>query len=235
MASKSNPQVTVLMSVYNGQKYLREAIDSILNQTFKDFEFLIIDDGSTDSSAEIIRSYTDPRIRLIRNEKNIGLTRSLNKGLKLAKGEYIARMDADDISLPERFEKQVRFLDENKNVAVISSSVILVDSCGREVERWMLATDSDEIKRFFLRDQNQIAHPFSMYRKKCVEKVGMYREEFEAAQDFDLWMRMIEQYDIANIREPLGRYRVGNNSGSALYQAGEVFTSSSEVSSATGF
>jgi glycosyltransferase involved in cell wall biosynthesis len=212
VSMKEKPQVTVLMSVYNGEKYLREAIDSILGQTFKDFEYLIIDDGSTDSSSDIIRSYTDSRIRLIQNEKNIGLTRSLNKGLKLAKGEYIARMDADDISMPERLEKQVRFLDEHKNVALISSSVIFIDSCGKEVRRWDLATDSDEIKSIFLRDQNQILHPFSMYKKRCVEKVGMYREEFEVAQDVDLWMRMIERYDIANVQEALGVYRIGRNS-----------------------
>ncbi len=121
VSMKEKPRVTVLMSVYNGEKYLREAIDSILNQTFKDFEFLIIDDGSTDSSADIIRSYTDFRIRLIQNEKNIGLTRSLNKGLKLAKGEYIARMDVDDISLPIRFEKQVSFLDKYEDVKLVGS------------------------------------------------------------------------------------------------------------------
>jgi len=213
--TSSVPKVTVLMSVYNGEKYLREAIDSILDQTFCDFEFLIINDGSTDSSTDIIRSYDDSRIRLIENEKNIGLTRSLNKGLKLARGEYIARMDADDISLPDRLEEQVSFLDEHKNVAIVSSSVIFINSCGKKVGSWNLAANSDEIKKIFLKDQNQIAHPFSMYKKKCVEKVGMYREEFEVAQDVDLWMRMIEQYDIANIKETLGMHRIGQNSISA--------------------
>src|SRR3990170_6306785 len=104
-----NPEITVLMSVYNGERFLREAIESILNQTYRDFEFLIINDGSTDSSREIILSYNDPRIRLIDNELNIGLTRSLNKGLRLARGKYIARQDADDISFRKRLEKQVAF------------------------------------------------------------------------------------------------------------------------------
>ena len=113
-----NPKVTVLMPVYNCEKYLRESIESILNQTFKDFEFLIINDGSSDKSAEIVESYNDNRINFVQNEKNIGLAASLNRGLDIAKGEYIARMDADDISLPERLEKQVRFMETNPQIGI---------------------------------------------------------------------------------------------------------------------
>ena len=109
----SKPLVSVLMAVYNGEKYLLEAIESILNQTYTNFEFLIINDGSTDSTEEIILSYSDQRIRYIKNEQNLKLIASLNKGLDLAKGKYIARMDADDISLPDRLEKQVNFLERN--------------------------------------------------------------------------------------------------------------------------
>jgi len=112
------PKVTVLMPVYNGEKYLNEAIDSILGQTFKDFKFLIINDGSTDGTADILKSYKDSRIKVTNNEKNIGLTKSLNKGLKMAKSEYIARMDADDISLPTRLQKQVEFMDSHPKVGV---------------------------------------------------------------------------------------------------------------------
>jgi glycosyltransferase involved in cell wall biosynthesis len=133
MKSKLSPKVTVLMSVYNGEEHLREAIDSILNQTYKNFEFLIIDDGSTDGSVNIIRSYLDPRIRLIKNKKNIGITRSLNKGLKLARGEYIARMDDDDIAFPERLEKQVRFLNEHVNVGLVGGSDITINGVGDEI------------------------------------------------------------------------------------------------------
>ncbi|HKQ33129.1 MAG TPA: glycosyltransferase family A protein, partial [Thermodesulfobacteriota bacterium] len=115
------PKVTVLMTVYNGEKFLNEAIDGILNQTFRDFEFLIINDGSTDGSREIIKSYKDPRINLVDNESNIGLTASLNRGLSLAGGEYIARQDADDISLPERLEKQISILERNPDIALLGS------------------------------------------------------------------------------------------------------------------
>ncbi|TNE70794.1 glycosyltransferase family 2 protein, partial [bacterium] len=116
-----SPVITCLMSVYNGEEFLREAMDSILDQTYTNFEFLIINDGSTDDTVPIIESYDDPRIRLIHNEVNIGLTKSLNKGIGLAKGEYIARMDADDISLPERFERQIEVLLNSK-----------IDICGTQ-------------------------------------------------------------------------------------------------------
>src|SRR6185295_3491651 len=117
------PQVSVLMSVYNGEKYLKEAMESILNQSFPDFEFLIFNDSSTDSGREIILSFNDPRIVLVDNEKNIGLTKSLNKGLSLAKGKYIARMDADDISDAGRLNEQVNYMEKNSDVAVCGSWV----------------------------------------------------------------------------------------------------------------
>ena len=201
-------KVTVLMSVYNGEKYLREAIDSILRQTFKNFEFLIVDDGSTDSSADIVRLSDDPRIRLVQNGENIGLIRSLNKGLKLAKGEYIARMDADDISLPERLEKQVRFLDENIKVGLVSSSINKIDETGKEVGVWKLSSSNDIIKQNLLKGLNQFSHPSSMFRKKCIERVGGYRERFKMAQDYDLWLRVAEEFEVANIEEPLCKYRI---------------------------
>src|SRR4051794_29608800 len=115
------PKVTVLLAVYNGERYLREAIDSILGQTFQDFEFLIINDGSTDSTREIILSYHDPRIRLVDNEDNIGQTRSLNRGLALAAGQFVARQDADDISEPERLASQVAFLEIHPEVVLLGT------------------------------------------------------------------------------------------------------------------
>ena len=119
--------ITVLMSVYNGEEYLRIAIDGILNQTYNDFEFIIINDGSTDQSRNIICSYTDKRIKLIDNDKNNGLIYSLNKGIENASGKYIARMDADDISLPTRLQKQFDYLESNKHFALVGSSAILID------------------------------------------------------------------------------------------------------------
>ena len=119
---KENVYISVVMSVYNGEKYLREAIDSILSQTYQNFEFIVIDDCSSDNTSYILKSYTDARMQIIRNDRNLKLPASLNKGLKIAKGKYIARMDADDIAMPDRFAKQVEYLEEHSDVAVVGGS-----------------------------------------------------------------------------------------------------------------
>ncbi|NHJ46179.1 MAG: glycosyltransferase family 2 protein, partial [Asgard group archaeon] len=146
--SSSKIKVTVLMSVFNGEKYLREAIDSVLHQTFTDFEFLIINDGSTDNSVEIINSYDDERIHLVHNEQNIGLAASLNKGINLARGEYIARMDCDDINHQTRLEKQVKFMDKNPDIGLLSSAnrFIQDDKILNLVDRF--PTDHHTLKAF---------------------------------------------------------------------------------------
>ncbi len=199
-----NPKVTVLMSIYNGEKYLHQAINSILNQTFKDFEFLIINDGSTDGTAEILQSYNDFRIRIINNEKNIGLTKSLNKGLKLAKGDYIARMDADDISLPERFERQVEFLNKNKKMGLVGTFWYTIDENGQEID---ISKPTNSIYAVHF-----MCHGTSMIRKRCLDKIGFYREVFEFAQDYDLWLRIADKYEIKNIKEPLYKLRIRDDS-----------------------
>jgi len=183
------PKVTILMSVYNGERYLREAIDSILNQTFRDFEFLIINDGSTDRTKEILDSYKDPRIRVINNEKNIGLTKSLNKGLRLAKGEYIARMDADDISLPERLSTQAIFLDAHPDIGALGSAVQIINGCG--IQSSVLRFPADHgFLRWCLCFYDPIPHPSAMMRKKAMEQVGGYASDMMYAQDYDLWRRL---------------------------------------------
>lgn len=200
-------KVTVLMSVYNGKKYLREAIDSILNQTFNEFEFLIINDGSTDRTDEILRSYDDHRIKIIKNETNIGLTKSLNIGLRMAKGEYVARMDADDVSMPERLEKEVNFLDQNRNVGLVGSFALQIDEDGNILRILERSVNNSAIKRGLLEKYNQFWHGSVMFRKECIERVGNYREEFQAAQDYDLWLRIADQYEVANIPEGLYKMR----------------------------
>ncbi|MCP8319033.1 MAG: glycosyltransferase, partial [Candidatus Methylarchaceae archaeon HK01B] len=140
-----SPKITILMSVYNGEKYLREAIDSILNQTFKDFEFLIINDGSTDRTVEILRSYHDSRIKIITNEKNMGLTKSLNKGLKIARSEYVARMDADDISYPRRLEVQYEYMKKNPDVGIVGSWNDVIDDKGNTIDYRKHSLSSEDI------------------------------------------------------------------------------------------
>lgn len=207
-------KVTVLMSVYNGEKYLRQAVDSILNQTFNDFEFLIINDGSTDRTVEILQSYHDPRIKIINNEKNVGLTRSLNKGLKLAKGEYIARMDADDVSLPTRLERQISFLDRNKEVGLLGTGWYIIDENSQEMGISKV-TDGKDAVHF-------MCHGTALIRKNCLEEVGLYREAFECTQDYDLWLRIADEFEVANLSKPLYKlreYRDSISSSKKLQQA----------------
>ncbi len=199
------PKISVIMPVYNGEKYLREAIDSILAQTFTDFEFIIINDCSVDGTEEIVLSYTDERIVYIKNEKNMGVAETLNRGVAIAKGEYIARMDADDISLPERFNKQVEYMDSHSNIGVCGSNVRFF---GEKVGETDMPIGSKWCKAnmFF---SNALAHPSVIIRRSVLDKCGLkYDPCFERMEDFDLWDRVCEQVDIDNISDPLLRYRI---------------------------
>ncbi len=210
----TKPLVSVVMPVYNGEKYLREAIDSILNQAFKDFEFIIINDGSTDKSEEIIKSYNDNRIRLI-SQNNLKLIKSLNKGVKLAVGKYIARMDADDISLPERLEKEVEFLNRNQDVCLVGTYSFVIGPDGKVIDTWKGFSENKKIKENLL-ICNQFCHGSVIFRKKCIEDVGFYREELGVMSDYigdyDLWLRISERWNIANIPEILYKHRINPNS-----------------------
>ncbi len=209
----ATPKVSVVMCVYNDEDYIREAVDSILNQTFRDFEFIIVNDGSTDRTPEILRSYDDSRIILLDNEKNIGISGSMNRGLKIARGEYIAHLGGDDISLPERLEKQVRFLDENPDIGFISSSAILIDKNGKEIKQSILATEDKELRsRIVERKDTTFWHTSNMIRQEVIRKVGGYREWFRYATDYDLWLRMLEHCNASNIAKPLCKVRIVSNS-----------------------
>ncbi len=206
-----HPKVTVLMSVYNGERFLREAIDSILNQTYKNLEFLIINDGSTDRSREIILSYGDPRIRLIDNEKNIGLTRSLNKGLGLARGEYIARMDADDISLPNRLETQFEYMEAHPNIGLVGSCCITIDEDHNPIgegDKNSRPLSHKELVKNHLRGHHYVAHGAFFFRKSIVDYVGMYDEDFMVTQDMDFVLRVSERFEIANVPKVLYKWRM---------------------------
>lgn len=181
------------MSIYNGEKYLNKAIESILNQTFRDFEFIIIDDGSRDRSFNIIESYSkkDNRIRIIKNLKNVGLTKSLNDAIKLAQGEFIARQDDDDISISNRLEKQIGFLKENPEYAFCGCN-------GFQKQRDLGLInffDIDEIRNILI-IENCFAHPTLFIRKEIFEKYGYYNEKFRYGQDYELFCRLIYKYKL---------------------------------------
>lgn len=197
-------KVSVIMSTYNDQEYIREAIDSILNQSFSDFEFIIIDDSSSDSTLSIIKDYNDKRIRLIANEENKGLTRNLNTALKLASGIYIARMDGDDISHLDRFKIQVDYLDSNPDVYLIGTAV---KDFGESDLYWFLPDDSEELRiRMLLHPV--FAHPSFMFRKELLTEGFYYDESFRTAQDYDFAVRVSRTHKIGRVKEILLNYRV---------------------------
>lgn len=204
------------MSVYNGEKYLREAVDSILNQTYTDFEFIIINDGSTDGTKEILESCFDHRIRLF-NQENIGLTKSLNKGLKIAKGELIAHQDADDISLPGRLEKQVKYVDCHPEIGILGTWAEVIDDKNKILKTCREPTQPIDIS-WKLIFQNCLIHSCTMYRKKIICEIGKYEEKIMRAQDYDLWSKLnIKNVKFAQIPEVLVQYRMHPNNISSIY------------------
>ncbi len=211
----ANPKVTVLMSVYNGETHLRDSVDSILDQTYEDFEFLILNNASTDRTKEILELYDDPRIRLIDNDKNIGLIRSLNRGLGLAKGEYIARMDADDISLPTRLEKQVDFLDSHDSIGVLGIRSWIIDESGDTLIRANHPIVHNEILAKILLD-NCFVHSSVMFRKKLIDTYGNYNNNAVLGEDYDLFLRLSRVTQMANMAEPLHKWRKNISTGMSV-------------------
>ncbi|HVN59816.1 MAG TPA: glycosyltransferase [Gaiellaceae bacterium] len=203
-ADDAPPRVTVLMGVYDGEAYLAEAIRSILEQTFADFEFLIVDDGSTDSSRQIVESFPDPRIRLL-VRPNRGLAASLREGIELARGEYVARQDADDVSLPSRLERQVALLDSDPEVGLVGSNYVHIDLQGRPVGGTKLFTHEDDLKVAQI-VSNQFGHGSVMIRKRVLDVVGSY-DPGVYTEDYDLFARIGHAAKTVNIGEPLYLWR----------------------------
>lgn len=232
------PKVSVVMSVYDGEPFLQEAVESVLNQTFADFEFIIIDDGSSDGTWEILESYGDARIRLVRNEENVGLTRSLNKGLTLARGEYIARHDADDVSIRSRFERQVGVLDKQLDVVLVSGNMDLIDGDG-EVWHQSRRNASPGLIAWLLLFYNYIGgHGAVMFRRQLAVDLGGYSEEFLYSQDHDLWLRLAEVGDIRIVPDVLVQWRRHDDSISGTrhfeQEAYSVMTSGKAMSRLLG-
>jgi glycosyltransferase involved in cell wall biosynthesis len=202
-----NPTVSVVMSVYNGEKYLREAVESILNQSFTDFEFIIINDGSSDRSRDIIKSYTDPRIRYLQH-KNHGLAYSLNRGIRESSGEYIARMDADDISLPQRLEKQIKFLEKHSDIGIVGTWAIIMTETGEDI--YISKMPQDDLEARQLLDQSSpFFHGAVMFRRSLFEVCGPYPDLGGVhIEDWILWHQFATKTKFANIEEILFKYRI---------------------------
>ncbi|WP_242922468.1 glycosyltransferase family 2 protein [Pontibacter liquoris] len=207
MEKATTPRITVLMPVYDAAKFLREAIDSMLQQTFTDFELLILDDGSRDESVAIVQSYTDPRIRFYQNEQNLGISPTLNKGIELAAAPYIARMDADDISYPDRLQKQYDYLLAHPDCAMVSSLVRVISEDGKFIRQDVFESAYYYYNLTFI---CWIYHPTVMYRKDAVQEVGMYTAAY--SEDFELFWQLSRKYKIYNLPEVLLDYRVTDQS-----------------------
>lgn len=225
MDSHRDPKVSVLMSVFNGEAYVADAIESILKQSYKDFEFIIIDDGSTDRSLEIIEHYehSDSRIVLIR-QSNQGLVAALNLGMKVAKAPLIARIDADDIALEQRLEKQVHYMDAHSKVLALGSSIRIIDEQNSLLRDVIYPTGTDTVAES-MRKGCKVAHPSVIFRKDAVLHLGGYREICRHAEDYDLWLRLIEIGEIDNLEEPLLLYREHSNKISNLHYIQQKMTS----------
>lgn len=205
------PQVSVVMSVYNGSYYLCEAIDSILSQTYDNFEFIIIDDCSTDTTADILDGFYDPRIVRLSNKSNVGLTRSLNRGIAIARGYYIARQDSDDISLPHRLELQIAELEQRPTLAAVFSAYKVIDKNGHEVSSVYPPVDAEQIRETLL-FTNPLRHSNATIRLASLQSVNGYDESYRVAQDYDLWLRLSEQFDIDVLPKVLSKVRIHDTS-----------------------
>ena len=203
------PTVSVLMPVYNAERYVAEAVESVLRQTLGDFEFIIIDDGSTDRSLDILREFAarDDRVRLI-SRGNTGYLRALNEGLQRASGELIARIDADDIALAERFERQTDYLRSHSECLVVGCGLLLIDEDGEPFCESILPTEHEVIDSRHLAGTGSLAHPAAMIRREALLRLGGYRPQCYGAEDHDLWLRLGELGRLANLPEVLMKVRV---------------------------
>lgn len=208
MVSKHEPTVTVAIPVYNAELYLREALESVLSQSYEDFEVIVINDGSTDGSLAILREYeaSDSRVRVISRD-NMGLITTLNEIIDNARGDYIARMDADDICMPDRFERQIKFLKENPQVVCVGSKTLLIDDRGYPICPFHESKDHLAADAANMAGKTSICHPTAMMRREAVIRVGGYHKKYKHAEDIDLWLRLAETGEIYSMGEILLKYR----------------------------
>jgi glycosyltransferase involved in cell wall biosynthesis len=198
----TSPLVSVVMSVYNEENYLKDTIDSISNQTEQDFEFIIVDDGSNDGTLDVLDSIkkTDRRIRVISNSKNAGIAKALNNGIKYASGKYIALMDAGDISHPRRFEKQVDFLEKRKDISILGTQGQWIDLDHKVIGSWKLPLDVGDKEIY---KTGGAIHPSIMVRRDLFDTIGLYKSDLEMSQEFEMYLRAIKNgFKIANLDDP---------------------------------
>ena len=210
--NKSTPKISVLMPVYNAEKYLKDSVNSILNQTFTDFEFIIIDDCSTDKSLEILKNFAnmDKRIRLFTNSDNLRICKTLNKGIDYANGKYIVRMDADDYSYPERLKIQYHFMESNPDFVVSGGYIEVCDENLKSIKERKYKLNNEDIRKnmFFF---NPFAHPAVIYVTNAVKEIGYYNNDLADAEDYELYFRLGRIGKFGNVAKKLIKYRINQN------------------------
>lgn len=218
------PKVSIIMSVYNGERFLASAIESVLSQTFSNFEFIIVDDFSSDGTALILKNFAekDGRLRIIKNTGNLGLTKSLNIALKESKGEYIARLDDSDLMMPERLEKQVSFLDENKDVGLVGTWAYIIDDQGGVIGEIKHLTEDKIIKKDLIR-HNLFIHPSIMFRRSTALSAGLYDEDYKYGQDYNFYFRIFPYTKFANLPAFLLKYRKSKESLTFIKNRKQIF------------
>ena len=217
---KNNPLVSVIIPCYNAEKYIEQAVHSIINQTYKNLEIIVTDDRSIDRSFEILKKLEkeDSRIKLYRNETNLKIVKTLNNMIFQANGKYIARMDADDVSLPERIEKQVLFLEQNSDFSFCGTNAYHIDEHGKTIDKSVLP-ETFEDNKFFLKFYSTFYHPTVMIRSDVYKK-NLYNQEFLYAEDYELWSRLIFEKNLkgSNLQNKLFLYRIFNNQSSEKHR-----------------
>jgi glycosyltransferase involved in cell wall biosynthesis len=224
----SRPLVSVVMPVYNSEKYVKQSVESILSQTYKNFELIVIDDGSTDKSFEIVAKLAekDKRIKFLKNDRNLGVSATRNRLIDIAKGEYVAIMDSDDISLPERLEKQVAFLSEKKELGLLGSSVEVINENGKKIGFWKYPETHDEISVEMIFN-SPFASSSVIFRKDFV-KGFRYNEDVLVAEDYDFYSRLSKNCKMHNLKDILVKYRI-NIKGLTQNNLSEMECKSSDV------
>lgn len=203
----NNALVSIVMPVYNCERYIIEAIDSIVRQTYTNFELLIVDDASTDSTVNQILSFNDSRIKLFQNQQHEGISFSLNKGINFSNGELIARMDGDDISSSFRLQKQADYLTSHPNISICGSNIITIDANGLFIREHNYNSDNDRIKTDLFLGKTPLAHPSIMFRKSVINRFGTYDQSFDYAEDYELYCRLSSKILFHNLSDYLLFYR----------------------------
>lgn len=213
--ANNKPLISIVMPVYNAQRFLPRAVESILTQTFKDFELVAVDDASTDKSLEILKKYQnkDNRIRIIQNNSNLQIALSLNRGVGEARSDIIARMDADDISLPERLETQYKYLKSHPKVAIVGANIIVIDENEKQISTREYPEKTNELKKIMFK-YSPFAHPVVMFKKKAFEEFGGYDVTKVPCEDIDLWFKLGSKYEFATVQEYVLKYTIVKNSNS---------------------